>query len=57
MLLSDRMQAVVGLVQPCDRIADIGCDTRLLQEAQAAADELLKRDPELLQHPATAQRV
>lgn len=26
MLLSDRMQAVVGLVQPCNRIADIGCD-------------------------------
>lgn len=26
MLLSDRMQAVVGLVEPCDRIADIGCD-------------------------------
>ncbi len=26
MLLSDRMQAVVGLVAPCERIADIGCD-------------------------------
>lgn len=26
MLLSDRMQAVVGLVEPCERIADIGCD-------------------------------
>ena len=26
MLLSDRMRAVVGLVEPCDCIADIGCD-------------------------------
>lgn len=26
MLLSDRMQAVVGLVKPCDKVADIGCD-------------------------------
>ncbi|MDE6622273.1 MAG: class I SAM-dependent methyltransferase [Lachnospiraceae bacterium] len=26
MLLSDRMRAVVGLVQPCKSIADIGCD-------------------------------
>ncbi len=26
MLLSDRMRAVVGLVQPCRSIADIGCD-------------------------------
>ncbi|MCM1182095.1 MAG: class I SAM-dependent methyltransferase [Roseburia sp.] len=26
MLLSDRMLAVVGLVEPCDRMADIGCD-------------------------------
>lgn len=26
MLLSDRMKAVVGLVQPCRSIADIGCD-------------------------------
>lgn len=26
MLLSDRMLAVVGLVQPCNAIADIGCD-------------------------------
>ena len=26
MLLSDRMQAVVGLAQECDCIADIGCD-------------------------------
>ena len=26
MLLSDRMRAVVGLVEACDCIADIGCD-------------------------------
>lgn len=26
MLLSDRMRAVVGLVEPCKSIADIGCD-------------------------------
>ena len=26
MLLSDRMRAVVGLVEPCNSIADIGCD-------------------------------
>lgn len=26
MLLSDRMQAVAGLVEPCDCMADIGCD-------------------------------
>lgn len=37
MLLSDRMQAVVGLVQPCDRIADIGCDHGYV------AMELIKR--------------
>lgn len=37
MLLSDRMQAVVGLVQPCDRIADIGCDHGYI------AMELVKR--------------
>ncbi len=27
------------------RVADIGCDTRLLSEAQAAAEELLASDP------------
>ncbi len=26
MLLSDRMRAVAGLVQPCKSMADIGCD-------------------------------
>jgi ATP-dependent DNA helicase RecG len=37
-------------------VADLGCDTKLLQEAQAAADELLARDPELRSCPATAER-
>ena len=39
------------------RVADIGCDTQLLQEAQGAADALLARDPELETCPATAERV
>ena len=39
------------------RIADIGCDTKLLREAQEAAESLLAQDPELTRHPATAQRV
>jgi ATP-dependent DNA helicase RecG len=39
------------------RVADLGCDTKLLQEAQAAADDLLARDPELTSCPATAERV
>ena len=39
------------------RVADIGCDTALLQEARAAARDLLERDPELATCPATAQRV
>ena len=39
------------------KIADIGCDTRLLQEAQEAAEMLLKQDPDLTHYPATAQRV
>ena len=37
MLLSDRMQAVVGLVEPCERFADIGCDHGYV------AIELIKR--------------
>ena len=39
------------------KIADLGCDTKLLQEAQQAALELLASDPELSAHPATAERV
>lgn len=39
------------------RVADIGCDTQLLKEAQAAAEALLAADPELETCPATAERV
>lgn len=39
------------------KIADLGCDARLLQEAQTAADALLAEDPGLSAHPATAERV
>ena len=39
------------------RVADIGCNTRLLSEAQAAAEALLASDPALAHHPATAERV
>ena len=39
------------------RVADIGCDTQLLREAQDAADALLARDPNLETCPATAERM
>ena len=39
------------------RVADLGCDTRLLQEAQTAAEELLAADPELNTCPAIRERV
>ena len=39
------------------RIADIGCDTQLLKEAQQAAEDLLAEDPELSTCPAAAERV
>jgi ATP-dependent DNA helicase RecG len=39
------------------RVADIGCDTQLLREAQEAVDALLARDPELKTCPATAERM
>lgn len=39
------------------KIADLGCDTQLLREAQEAADALLERDPDLAGCPATAGRV
>ena len=39
------------------RVADIGCDTLLLREAQIAAEALLAEDPELTNYPATAERV
>ena len=39
------------------KVADLGCDTQLLQEAQQAALTLLEADPELTAPPATAKRV
>ena len=39
------------------RVADIGCDAQLLKEAQAAADALLDRDPDLKTCPAAAERM
>ena len=39
------------------KIADLGCDTLLLQEAQQAAQALLAEDPDLEHCPATAERV
>ena len=48
----ERQHGLPGL-----KIADIGCDTQLLKEAQQAAEELLARDPDLRDHPAAAERV
>ena len=42
---------------PALKVADLSCDMHLLREAQAAAEELLRRDPELNDHPATARRI
>ena len=42
---------------PALKIADLTSDVALLREAQAAAAELLDRDPELKSCPITAQRV
>ena len=42
---------------PAMKIADLSCDLTLLQEAQGAAEQLLREDPELSAHPLTAQRV
>lgn len=39
------------------KVADLGCDTLLLKEAQSAAETLLAADPFLTSCPATAQRV
>ena len=39
------------------KIADIGCDTQLLKEAQDAAETLLAVDPDLATCPATAERI
>lgn len=42
---------------PALKVADLSCDMALLREAQGAAEELLRQDPELAGHPATAQRI
>ncbi|MDD3346712.1 ATP-dependent DNA helicase RecG [Oscillibacter sp.] len=39
------------------KIADLGCDTKLLREAQSAAEALLARDVDLSSHPVTRERV
>ena len=39
------------------KIADLGCDTQLLKEAQQAAETLLAQDPTLASCPAAAQRL
>ena len=42
---------------PALKVADLGCDTKLLQEAQEAARKLLAEDPDLRTCPATAERI
>ena len=42
---------------PAMRAADLACDMPLLQEAQTAAEELLRQDPGLLQHGAMREKV
>jgi len=42
---------------PALKVADLSCDMALLREAQGAAEELLRQDPELEGHPVTAQRI
>ena len=42
---------------PSLKVADLSCDMALLKEAQNAAHELLRIDPELTHHRATAQRI
>ena len=39
------------------KVADLGCDPQLLQEARQAAEQLLAQDPALTSCPATAERV
>lgn len=48
----ERQHGLPGL-----KIANLGCDTKLLQEARQAAEALLATDPDLSHHPATAGRV
>ena len=47
-----RQHGLLGL-----KVADLGCDTQLLQEARQAAEQLLAQDPALTSCPATAERV
>lgn len=42
---------------PTLKVADLKCDMLLLREAQDAAAELLRADPDLTQHPLIAQRI
>ena len=42
---------------PAMKVADLSCDMALLKEAQSAAEELLRRDPMLKNHPVTARRI
>ena len=42
---------------PTLKVADLSCDMALLKEAQGAAHELLRIDPELAHHHTTAQRI
>ena len=42
---------------PALKVADLTCDLALLKEAQAAAEDLLERDPALASCPAAARRV
>ena len=39
------------------KVADLGCDTQLLQEARQAAEQLLAEDPDLTSCPVTAERI
>lgn len=48
----ERQHGLPGL-----KVAGLGCDTKLLQEAQGAADALLERSPNLEPYPALAERV
>ena len=48
----ERQHGLPGL-----KVAQLGCDTQLLKEAQEAAHELLAQDPTLLQHPHTKERL
>ena len=48
----ERQHGLPGL-----KVADLGCDTKLLQEAQQAADALLFKDPGLELYPALTERI